>query len=95
MIIDALYEAIEAFELPENKERMEAALLQCKGLEPPQKMMILLPLVQEIQGKTMEKYGFSGPGAVMNATMQIQMHSMKDPEMQEKVRALMAKAAGN
>lgn len=74
---------------------MEEALIKCQGLEPPQKMMILLPLVQEIQSLTMEKYGFSGPGAVMNATMQIQMHAMKDPDMQDKVRALMAKAVGN
>ncbi len=73
---------------------MEAALASCQGLEPPQKMMILLPLVQEIQGETMAKYGFAGPGAVMNATMQIQMHAMKDPDMQTKVQALMAKAMG-
>ena len=93
--IEALNEAIEAFEIPENKERMEVALASCQGLEPPQKMMILLPLVQEIQGETMVKYGFSGPGAVLNATLQIQMHAMKDPDMQSKVRALMAKAMGN
>jgi hypothetical protein len=92
--IDALNEAFEAFELPENKARMETALASCNGLEAPQKMMILLPLVQEIQGETMVKYGFSGPGAVMNATMQIQMHAMKDPEMQNKVRLLMGKATG-
>eukprot|EP00602_Paraphysomonas_sp_CaronLab_P008431 CAMPEP_0185027936 /NCGR_PEP_ID=MMETSP1103-20130426/13299_1 /TAXON_ID=36769 /ORGANISM="Paraphysomonas bandaiensis, Strain Caron Lab Isolate" /LENGTH=42 /DNA_ID= /DNA_START= /DNA_END= /DNA_ORIENTATION= len=42
----------------------------------------------------MKKYGFEGPGAVMNGTMQIQMHAMKDPEMQEKVKMLMAKASG-
>lgn len=92
---DALNEAIEAFELPQNKERMEDALTRSKGLEPPQRMMILLPIVQDIQGETMIKYGFSGPGAVMNATLQIQMHAMKDPDMQNKVRALMAKAMGN
>lgn len=80
--------------MPHNKERMENALASCNGMEVPQKMMILLPLVQEIQGETMVKYGFSGPGAVMNATMQIQMHAMKDPDMQNKVRFLMSKAAG-
>ena len=92
--IEALDEAIASFEIPSNRERMEAAIASCQNLEPGQKMMILLPLVQEIQGETMKKYGFEGPGAVMNGTMQIQMHAMKDPEMQEKVKMLMAKASG-
>jgi hypothetical protein len=91
----ALDEAIAAFEIPSNKEKMEQAIASCAGMEPPQKMMILLPIVQEIQTEAMERYGFTGPGAVMAGTMQIQMHAMQDPEMQEKVKFLMSKVAGN
>lgn len=89
----ALDEAIASFELPENKELLEQAMASC-GPEPQQKMLVLLPLVERIQAATMQKYGFSGPGAVMMATMQIQMHAMSDPEMQAKVGMLMAKARG-
>jgi hypothetical protein len=60
-----------------------------------QRMLMLMPIVQEIQGVTMAKYGFQGPGAVMNATMQINMYAMQDPDMQNKVKMLMAKASGN
>mgnify|MGYP006876313638 CR=1 FL=1 len=42
----------------------------------------------------MAKYGFQGPGAVMAATMQIQMHAMSDPEMMAGVQALMSKLNG-
>jgi hypothetical protein len=71
------------------------AIAACAGAEPMQKMMMLMPIVMEIQAATMARYGFSGPGAVMNATMQINMHSMSDPDMQSKVRMLTAKATGN
>lgn len=93
MFAAALDEAIAAFEIPENRERLETALASC-GPDPAQKMMVLLPIVEQIQIATMQRYGFSGPGAVMMATMQIQMHAMKDPEMQAKVGMLMAKASG-
>lgn len=72
---------------------MENAIASC-GADPQQKMIVLLPLVEQIQAATMAKYGFSGPGAVMMATMQIQMHAMSDPEMQQKVAMLMSKARG-
>lgn len=94
-MIGALDEAIESFEIPENKERMLAAIASCAALEPMQRMLMLMPIVQEIQGVTMAKYGFQGPGAVMNATMQINMYAMQDPDMQNKVKMLMAKASGN
>ena len=72
---------------------MEDAIASCAG-NPQQKMIVLLPLVERIQVATMLKYGFSGPGAVMMATMQIQMHAMSDPDMQAKVSMLMGKASG-
>lgn len=93
LFVAALDEAIAEFQVPENLQRMEALIQQC-GTDPMQKMMLLVPVVQEIQGKVMAKYGFSGPGAVMNATMQIQMHSVNDPDMQAKVKMLMEKAMG-
>ena len=86
----ALDDAIADFERPENKELMETAIASC-GSDPQQKMIVLLPLVERIQSATMQKYGFSGPGAVMAATMQIQMHAMSDPDMQAKVAMLMSK----
>lgn len=92
---EALDEAIAAFEIPANREKMEQAIASCVGMEAPQKMMILLPIVQDIQAEAMQRYGFSGPGAVMAGTMQIQMHAMQDPEMQEKVKFLMSKVSGN
>jgi hypothetical protein len=72
---------------------MEEAIASC-GENPQQKMIVLLPLVERIQSVTMMKYGFSGPGSVMMATMQIQMHAMTDPDMQGKVQMLMRKATG-
>ena len=42
----------------------------------------------------MAKYGFQGPGAVMAAIMQIQMHSMSDPEMRQDVQYMLAKLNG-
>ena len=42
----------------------------------------------------MAKYGFQGPGAVMAAIMQIQMHSMSDPEMMQDVQYMLAKLNG-
>ena len=91
----ALDDAIAAFEIPENRSRMEDAIASCANMEPPAKMMIMLPIVQEIQAEAMNTYGFSGPGAVMAATMQIQMHAMSNPDMQAKVQFLMSKLAGN
>lgn len=48
----------------------------------------------DIQRDCMAKYGFQGRGAVMAATMQIQMHSMSDPEMMQDVQFMMAKLNG-
>jgi hypothetical protein len=72
---------------------MESAIRSC-GDDPMQKMMILIPVVERIQASTMQRYGFTGPGAVMAGVMQIQMHAMRDPDMMVKVQMLMAKSAG-
>ena len=88
-------EAIAAFEIPENKGLIENALAQLPpGGDPIQRMVVLVPIVEKIQQATMAKYGFAGPGAVMNATMQINMHAMRDPEMQTKCQMLLNKASG-
>jgi hypothetical protein len=50
--------------------------------------------IKDIQRDCMAKYGFQGPGAVMAATMQIQMHSMSDPEMMQDVQFMLAKLNG-
>lgn len=57
----------------------------------------LQPVVQEIQGAVLIKYGFTAPGAVMNGVMQIQKHAAADPSgaMTAKCQMLMAKAAGH
>jgi len=51
---------------------MEAAIADC-GDDAMKKMTILIPLVQEIQAVVMKEFKFEGPGAVMAATMQINM----------------------
>ena len=43
----------------------------------------------------MAKYKFEGPGAVMAATMQINMFAPQDPEIANGVRMLAAKLSGN
>ncbi|GMH62977.1 hypothetical protein TrVE_jg1192 [Triparma verrucosa] len=91
----ALAEAIAAFEIPEHKERMETAIASCDPTNPMAKMQTLIPIVQEIQGTVMAKYGFEGPGAVMAATMQINMFAPQDPEIANGVRMLAAKLSGN
>mmetsp|Transcript_9571 Transcript_9571/g.17968 ORF Transcript_9571/g.17968 Transcript_9571/m.17968 type:complete len:110 (+) Transcript_9571:38-367(+) len=92
----ALDEVIAAFEEPDAKAKMEAALVQTAALEPMQKMMALMPVVQEVQAAVLVKYGFTAPGAVMNGVMQIQQHAAADPsgDMAAKCQMLMAKASG-
>ncbi|GMI60588.1 hypothetical protein ScalyP_jg8158 [Parmales sp. scaly parma] len=90
----ALKEALDAFLVDENKVKMENAIADC-GDDPMKKMMVLIPLVQSIQGEVMKKYGFDGPGAVMAATMQINMFAPKDAEIANGVRMLAAKLQGN
>jgi hypothetical protein len=92
---EALAKAIAAFAIPENKERMENAIKDCDPANPMAKMQVLIPLVQEIQAVVMKEYGFEGPGAVMAATMQINMFAPQDPEIANGVRMLAAKLSGN
>lgn len=91
---EALDEAIASFEIPENKALIENALAQLPPGDPIQRMIVLVPIVEKIQQATMAKYGFAGPGAVMNATMQINMHAMRDPDMQTKCQLLLNRASG-
>ena len=74
---------------------METALASCDPTNPMAKMQKLIPLVQEIQASVMKEYGFDGPGAVMAATMQINMFAPQDPEIANGVRMLAAKLSGN
>ena len=95
----ALSEAIAAFEIPENKNRILAILQEVNALPPDQqmmqRMMRVLPAVQEIQQNALAKYGFDFPGGAMQAMTQIQLASQNDPEMAEQVKRLMAMASGN
>ncbi|GMH68197.1 hypothetical protein TrRE_jg10193 [Triparma retinervis] len=92
---EALKEAMAAFEIPENKARMEEALASVADQPPMAKMPVLIPVVQEIQAAAMAKHGFEGPGAVMAATMQINMYAPQDPEIANGVRFLASKLSGN
>jgi len=74
---------------------MEAAIAGCDPANPMAKMQVLIPLVQSIQAVVMKEYGFEGPGAVMAATMQINMFAPQDPEIANGVRMLAAKLSGN
>ena len=90
---EALSRANAAFEIPENKSRMTEATANC-GSDPMQKMAVLIPIVQEIQSVTFKEYGFFGPGAVMAATMQINMFAPQDPDVANGVRVLAKKLSG-
>ena len=74
---------------------MEDAIVSCDPTNPMAKMMVLIPIVQDIQTSVMAEYGFTGPGAVMAATMQINMFAPQDPEIANGVRMLAQKLAGN
>ena len=97
----ALADCMAAFEVPANKARMEAAIADCneKCKDNPQmlgmtKMMTLMPIVQEIQGPAMAKYGFAA-NQTMLAVAQINQAAANDAEMQAQVAKLTAALAGN
>ena len=69
---------------------MEEVIAQA-GDDPAQKMMLIPPVVEEIQREVLTKYGFAGPGMLMMAVMQIQMFAPQDPEIATGVAFLMSK----
>ena len=95
----ALDDAIAAFQVEENKQKILKILADVAQLPPEQqvmaRMMQVLPAVQEIQQNALEKYGFNFPGGAMQAMMQIQVASQNDPDMAAKVKQLMSIAQGN
>ena len=95
----ALDDAIAAFQVEENKQKILKILADVAQLPPEQqvmaRMMQVLPAVQEIQQNALEKYGFNFPGGAMQAMMQIQVASQSDPDMAAKVKQLMSIAQGN
>lgn len=95
----ALDDAIAAFQVEENKQKILKILADVAQLPPEQqvmaRMMQVLPAVQEIQQNALEKYGFNFPGGAMQAMMQIQVASQNDPDMATKVKQLMSIAQGN
>ena len=95
----ALDDAIAAFQVEANKQKILNILAEVAKLPPEQqvmaRMMQVLPAVQEIQQNALEKYGFNFPGGAMQAMMQIQVASQQDPDMAAKVQQLMAIAQGN
>ena len=90
----ALDDAIAAFQVEENKQKILKILADVAQLPPEQqvmaRMMQVLPAVQEIQQNALEKYGFNFPGGAMQAMMQIQVASQSDPDMAAKVKQLMS-----
>ena len=95
----ALDDAIAAFQVEANKQKILNILAEVAKLPPEQqvmaRMMQVLPAVQEIQQNALEKYGFNLPGGAMQAMMQIQVASQQDPDMAAKVQQLMQIAQGN
>eukprot|EP00943_MAST-04B_sp_MAST-4B-sp1_P002781 g2781.t1 len=95
----ALDDAIAAFQVEANKQKILNILAEVAKLPPEQqvmaRMMQVLPAVQEIQQNALEKYGFNFPGGAMQAMMQIQVASQQDPDMAAKVQQLMQIAQGN
>ena len=90
---EALSKAVAAFDVPSNKSRLSDAL-STAGNDPMQKMQTLIPLVQEIEAVVFKEYGFFGPGAVMAATMQINMFAPQDPDVANGMRILAKKLSG-
>jgi hypothetical protein len=74
---EALREAIAAFELPANGDRIRAA---AAAAPEEQRAMAVLPVVQQIQSSVLSKYGFEGPAGVFTGIMAIKMHGA-DPEI--------------
>ena len=69
--------------------RMQEVLAQA-GDDPGQKMILLPPVVEEIQRETLNKYGFTAPNSFMLAVFQIQAFAPQDPEIAEGVAYLMS-----
>ena len=97
----ALFECMAAFEDPSNKARMEAAISEaneaCKdnpAMLGMTKMMKLMPIVNEIQAPTMQKYGFAANQTMM-AVAQITAAAQNDPDMKAQVAKLTAALQGN
>mmetsp|Transcript_7865 Transcript_7865/g.21443 ORF Transcript_7865/g.21443 Transcript_7865/m.21443 type:complete len:110 (+) Transcript_7865:35-364(+) len=78
----ALREAIAAFELPENFDKITAA---AAAAPEEQRAMAVLPVVQQIQSSVLTKYGFEGPAGVFQGIMAIKMHE-SDPEVKEGIQ---------
>jgi len=96
---EALDKSIQIFQVPENKEKLEKIIGETSAIEDPMQRQMammggLLPIVQEMLASVMKEYGYEGQQAVMPGVMQIQMHAMKDPDMQEKVGKLMGALQG-
>mmetsp|Transcript_80722 Transcript_80722/g.203088 ORF Transcript_80722/g.203088 Transcript_80722/m.203088 type:complete len:117 (+) Transcript_80722:76-426(+) len=91
----ALDEAITIFEKPDNLDKLIKCVEDINkefGDDPMKKQMQqisqLMPMVQEMVGGVMDKYGFT-KDTLMMGMMQIQMHAMTDPGMQPKAKKIM------
>lgn len=87
---EAMRDAMATFDIEENKQRMEEVVAQA-GDDPGQKMILIPPVVEEIQRETLTKYGFTAPNSFMLAVFQIQAFAPQDPEIAEGVSVLMSK----
>lgn len=80
----ALRDAISAFEQPENVQRIKDAAAQ---VQPEQRAMAILPIVQQIQATVLARHGFEGPTGVFQGIMAIKAHE-SDPEVKQGVQAV-------
>ncbi|KAG8457937.1 hypothetical protein KFE25_012003 [Diacronema lutheri] len=81
----ALAEAIESFNTPDNISRIRAA---AAAVPEEQRAMAVLPIVQQIQAAVLAKYGFAGPTAVFAGIMALKAHEA-DPEVKEGLEKVM------
>uniref|UniRef100_A0A7S1F3W4 Protein C10 n=1 Tax=Noctiluca scintillans TaxID=2966 RepID=A0A7S1F3W4_NOCSC len=90
-----LDEAFAIIDTPDNRNTLKDAVLKAVDENPDDEMkqqfaktQLLTPLVQGMVAPVYEKFGFNVQTSMM-AIMQIQMHSMGDEDMTNKIKKLM------
>lgn len=90
---EALDAAIEIFDKPENRSRLKSAIEECgpKLADPLARQMqmttTLLPLAQGLLAPELRKFGFDSTN-FLDGMMQVQFHSLGDPEMEPKAKRI-------
>merc|ERR1740138_1546742 len=91
-----LKETIGLFSLPENQQKLMAAVAEANAAPEEQRAMIkmqkLMPIVTELAGGKLAEFGLPN---VMMGVMQIQMVAGQDPVVAEGVGLLTQATMGN